>query len=80
MESIKSFIYTYFSCEGNISIEKGGLRRKSHSYRLFGNTCSKEFAIGLQNLLRKFGIVSTLQIIKRQNENHNTVYRVGIAV
>ncbi|AYJ75738.1 putative intein containing DNA helicase [Bacillus phage BSP18] len=79
LESIKSFIYTYFSCEGDISIEKGGLRRKSPSYRLFGNTCSKEFAIGLQNLLRKFGIVSTLQIIKRQNENHNTVYRVGIA-
>ncbi|QXN70024.1 putative DEAD/DEAH box helicase family protein [Bacillus phage vB_BspH_Mawwa] len=78
LESIKSFIYTYFSCEGDISIEKGGLRRKSPSYRLFGNTCSKEFAIGLQNLLRKFGIVSTLQIIKRQNENHNTVYRVGI--
>jgi len=75
MESIKAFIKTYFSCEGDISRSKQG---KNPSYRIHACTVSKEFSQGMPLLLKKFGIVANMQIIKREKDNHNVVYRIGL--
>lgn len=75
MESIKVFIKTYFSCEGDISRSKQG---KNPSYRIHAGTVSKEFSQGMSLLLKKFGIVANMQVIKRKKDNHNALYRIGL--
>lgn len=75
MESIKAFIRTYFSCEGGISRSKQG---KSPSYSIHAGTVSKEFSQGISLLLKKFGIIANMQIIKKEKEHHNVIYQIGL--
>ena len=69
LKTIKAFIETCFSCEGDLNYSNG-------NYRMCLNTCSKSFAQGLSLLLKKFGIVTNFQVISRSGK-HNTVYRIS---
>lgn len=60
-DSIKAFIETCFNCAKSFSRDKNG------EYRINFNTSSKIFAIGLQLLLRKFGIVANFQELRYRN-------------
>jgi len=71
LETIKAFIETCFSCEGDLNKATGG-------YRLNFNTCSKSLAQGLSLLLRKFGIVCNFQTIPHSQEGHSVSYRLVI--
>lgn len=75
IESIKAFIRTYFSCEGDVSQSK---QYNNPSYRIHACTVSKEFSQDMSLLLKKFGILANLQVIKRKKDNHNTIYRIGM--
>lgn len=68
LDSIKAFIETCFSCEGNLS-------NTNDNYRIHFTTCSKSFAQGLSLLLRKFGIVPNFQVISNSGK-HSTAYRL----
>lgn len=70
LDTIKAFIETCFNCEGDLSV--------SRSCRINFSTCSYIFAQGLSYLLKKFGILSTLQHIQREKAGHNDVYRLSI--
>lgn len=70
LNSIKAFIETCFNCEGDLSVGR--------SCRINFNTCSEQFAQGLSMLLKKFGILSNIQEIKREEDNHNTIYRLSV--
>jgi len=72
LDSIKAYIETLFSCEGDLC--KVGKK----SYRLSIGMCSKYFIQTLSLLLRKFGIISTYKEIKNKAHNHNIIYRLTI--
>lgn len=71
LNSIKAYIETLFSTEGDLSLT-------SSSARININSCSKLFIQGLSLLLRKFSIISNYQEIKRTNKKHNNIYRLTI--
>lgn len=73
LDTIKAFIETCFNCNGDLSISK------DNSVRVSFNSASKEFSLGLSLLLRKFGIVSSIQHIKRDSPNHNDLYRLSVS-
>ena len=56
LESIKAYIETCFNCDGDLNV--------SNSSRINYNTCSENFAQGLSLLLKKFGILCTIQHTK----------------
>ena len=70
LNSIKAYIETCFNCEGDLSVGK--------SSRINFNTCSEYFAQGLSMLLKKFGILSNIQHIRRRKNRHNDIYRLSI--
>ncbi len=69
LNSIKAYIETCFNCEGDLSVGK--------SSRINFSTCSEDFAQGISILLKKFGILSNIQHIRRK-DGHNDVYRLSI--
>ena len=71
LDTIKAFIETCFNCEGDLSIE-------SQTCRYNFNTCSYQFAQGLSMLLKKFGILCNILVVKGKKENHNDIYRLSV--
>ncbi|OGN18760.1 MAG: hypothetical protein A3I32_01475 [Candidatus Yanofskybacteria bacterium RIFCSPLOWO2_02_FULL_45_10] len=73
LSSIKNYIDAAFCCEGDAS------RTKSNRlFKLSFTSVSKQFALKLQLLLKKFGIATSLMTIERELANHSTVYRINI--
>jgi len=70
IESIKSFISTFYNCEGDISISKAG------SVRANINSTSRAMMKGMSLLFRKFEILPTFKEIKSRRKNHNHTYRL----
>lgn len=70
LDSIKAFIETCFNCKGDLSV--------GNSCRISFNTCSESFAQSLSMILKKFGILASIQEIIRGNKKHHTIYRLSV--
>lgn len=69
LDSIKAYIETLFSCEGDLNI--------SNSSRLNLGMTSKLFIQEVSLLLKKFGILSNIQFVDKKE--NNAIYRLSIS-
>lgn len=71
LSSVKAFIEALFNCEGDLNITK-----KSARYNI--NLTSKQFTYELSHLLKKFGVLCSIQQLNRGMNNHSDLYRISI--
>lgn len=69
LDSVKSFITACFDAEGDVNTSAG--------LSINFNSTSEQFTLGLQYLLLKFGITSSIIEILRQTP-HNNIYRLSL--
>ena len=72
LEAIQTYLETLFNCEGDISGDR------DNNCRVNYNTTSKNMALTVSHLLKKFGIVANYQEIVRSEVEHNNTYRLTI--
>jgi superfamily II DNA or RNA helicase/intein/homing endonuclease len=73
LNSILAFIETMYSTDGYVSVDK-----RSTAIRIHLDLTSEKFISQFQYLLKRLGVHSTIQEIKRKGEKQNTVYRLGV--
>ena len=71
-EEIVGFLNGLYACDGCVTTDK---TREKHTHSIKLTLASKKFIYGIQILLKKFGIISTIKYSKAKYKDKNNSYR-----